>query len=279
MQLRVVHTTGFEYDGKAVASYNQARLTPVTGPGQIVVHARLEVTPKPWTYEYRDYFGTHVTAFEVLDPHDSLTVRATSTVQTNRPPIPAPSATWESLVERDVADRWTEYLTLPDLVAPPEDFVRRAETLRSQSALPGEAALALCRLVSDEVEHRPGTTDVQTPAAAAWGQRAGVCQDMVHLVIGGLRSLGIPARYVSGYFHPAPDPVVGETVTGESHAWVEWWDEGWHGFDLTNHREPSDQYVVVATGRDYADVKPLSGIYSGAATSRMFVEVDVTRLA
>jgi transglutaminase-like putative cysteine protease len=279
MQLRIVHTTGFEYDGKAVASYNQARLTPVTTPEQIVVHARLEVTPKPWTYEYRDYFGTHVTGFEVLDPHDSLTVRATSTVQTNRQPPAPPSATWSDLAERDVADRWTEYLTLADLVAPPDDFARRAEAVRAQSALPGEAALALCRLVSDEVEHRPGTTDVQTPAAAAWGQRAGVCQDMVHLVIGGLRSMGVPARYVSGYFHPAADPVVGEAVTGESHAWVEWWDEGWHGFDLTNDRAPSDQYVVVATGRDYTDVKPLSGIYSGAATSRMFVEVEVSRLA
>lgn len=279
MQLRVVHTTGFEYDGKAVASYNQARLTPVTTPEQIVVHARLEVTPKPWTYEYRDYFGTHVTAFEVLDPHDSLTLRATSTVQTNRLPAPAPSTSWAELAERDVADRWTEYLTLPDLVAPPPDLSRHTDAVRAGSALPGDAALALCRLVAEEVEHRPGTTDVQTPAAAAWSQRAGVCQDMVHLVIGGLRSLGIPARYVSGYFHPAPDPVVGETVAGESHAWVEWWDDGWHGFDLTNDQEPSDRYVVVATGRDYTDVKPFSGIYSGPATSRMSVEVDVTRLA
>jgi len=279
MQLRVVHTTGFDYDGKAVASYNQARLTPVTTPEQIVVHARLEVAPKPWTYDYRDYFGTHVTAFEVLDPHESLTVTATSTVQTNRAPGPPPSTTWDALATREVADRWTEYLTLPELVAPPPDLARRADAVRQASALPGDAALALCRLVSDEVEHRPGTTDVRTPAAAAWGQRAGVCQDMAHLVIGGLRSLGIPARYVSGYFHPSPDPVVGEAVTGESHAWVEWWDDGWHAFDLANDREPSDQYVVVATGRDYADVKPLSGIYSGAATSRMFVEVQVTRLA
>ncbi|GAB3260079.1 transglutaminase family protein [Nocardioides dilutus] len=279
MQLRVVHTTGFDYDGKAVASYNQARMTPVTSPGQIVVHSRLEVTPKPWTYEYRDYFGTHVTAFEVVDPHDSLTVRATSTVVTDRPPTPPPSTTWEALGEREVADRWTEYLTLPELVAPPADFARRAAAVRADSALPGEAARALCRLVADEVEHRPGSTDVRTPAAAAWGQRAGVCQDMVHLVIGGLRSLGIPARYVSGYFHPSADPVVGEPVAGDSHAWVEWWDDGWHPFDLANDREPSDHYVTVATGRDYGDVKPLSGIYSGAATSQMFVQVEITRLA
>jgi transglutaminase-like putative cysteine protease len=279
MQLRIVHTTGYEYDGKAVASYNQARLTPVTTPEQIVVHSRLEVSPKPWTYEYRDYFGSHVTAFEVVDPHDALRVTATSTVQVNRP-APGPArATWDQLAEREVADRWTEYLTLPDLVTPPEDFAQRAQQLAADVALPGEAARALCALVGDEVEYVPGATDAQTTAARSWQQRAGVCQDMTHLTSGGLRSIGIPARYVSGYFHPSPDPVVGEPSAGNSHAWVEWWDDGWHGFDLTHQTEPDDRYVVIATGRDYADVKPLSGIYSGPAASRMIVEVEVTRLA
>jgi transglutaminase-like putative cysteine protease len=102
---------------------------------------------------------------------------------------------------------------------------------------------------------------------------------MTHLVMGGLRTIGIPARYVSGYFHPTPEPVVGESVVGESHAWVEWWDDGWRAYDVTNHQEVTDRFVVVATGRDYTDVKPLEGIYSGAATSRMFVEVELTRLA
>jgi len=279
MQLRFTHTTEFEYDGKAVTSFNQARLTPLTTPEQIVVHSRIDVTPQPWTYEYRDYFGTLVTAFEVMDPHDAMTVRASSTVQTNRTPAPAPSATWESLAEREVADRWTEYLTLPELVAPTDDFAARVRQVADRSALPGEAARAICALVNDEVEYVPGSTDVASPAAVAWQQRSGVCQDMVHLAIGGLRSVGIPARYVSGYFHPQADPVVGETVTGESHAWVEWWDDGWRPFDAANDADLGDRYVVVATGRDYQDVKPLSGIYSGGATSRMSVAVQVTRLA
>ncbi|WP_244928883.1 transglutaminase family protein [Nocardioides sp. W7] len=279
MQLRVVHTTGYEYDGKAVASYNQARLTPQTTPEQIVVHSRLEVTPKPWTFEYRDYFGTLVTAFEVLDPHESMTVTVTSTVQTNRPPTPAPRLSWAELWDTAVADRWTEYLTRPELVAPPTDFAKRLRALADGCARPGEAARAVCALVHDEVEYLPGSTDVRSVAALAWQQRAGVCQDMVHLVIGGLRSVGIPARYVSGYSHPRADPVVGETVSGESHAWVEWWDDGWHPFDPTNDTEPGDRYVAVATGRDYQDVKPLSGIYSGAETSQMSVAVSVTRLA
>ena len=167
---------------------------------------------------------------------------------------------------------------LPELVAPPEDFAQRARPSLPTSALPGEAARALCALVADEVEYLPGATDVHTTAGRRGSSARGVCQDMVHLVIGGLRSIGIPARYVSGYLHPSPDPVIGETVVGDSHAWVEWWDDGWHAFDLTNAVEPDDRYVVVATGRDYDDVKPISGIYSGAATSEMTVEVEVTRL-
>jgi transglutaminase-like putative cysteine protease len=278
MQLRVVHTTTFEYDGKAVASYNQARLTPQTTPGQIVSHSRVEVSPAPFTYEYRDYFGTAVTAFEVLDPHDAMTVTGTSTVHTSRSPAAPPTIGWDDLAAPEVSDKWTEYLVVNSLVAPPADLAARFETLRD-GALPGQAARAVCSLVHAEVEYRTGSTDVHTKAADAWEQRAGVCQDIAHLAVGGLRSLGIPARYVSGYFHPQAEPVVGETVPGESHAWVEWWDDGWHAFDPTNDTEPGDRYVVLAAGRDYGDVKPLSGIYSGAATSSMAVDVTITRLA
>ena len=279
MQLRIVHTTEFEYDGKAVASYNQARLTPTTTTEQILVHSRLEVTPKPWTFEYRDYFGTLVTMFEVVDPHDSMSVTATSTVQTSRSPMPAPTTTWEQLTEREVADRWTEYLAPSQLVGPPEDFVQRAEQIAADHETPGDAALDLCAMVHDEVEFVVGATNARSDASYAWQQRAGVCQDMVHLVMGGLRAVGIPARYVSGYVHPDVDPAVGSTVVGQSHAWVEWWDDGWHGYDVANAAVPGDRYVTIAAGRDYDDVKPLSGIFSGAGTSQMKVDVEITRLA
>ena len=279
MQLRIVHTTGFEYDGQATASYNQARLTPVSDADQIVAHARLDVQPTPWTYTYPDYFGTQVTAFEVLDPHESLLVTSTATVHTNRQPTPEPVLAWEALAEPGVSDRWTEYLTLPPAVAPTEDLRSRCADLRTSSATPGEAARALCALVHAEMEYRSGSTNVKSTAAEAWEQRSGVCQDMAHVVIGGLRSMGIPARYVSGYLHPQREPEIGETVRGESHAWVEWWDDGWHAFDPTNDGAPGDRYVVIATGRDYTDVKPLSGIFTGARTERMHVDVHITRLA
>jgi transglutaminase-like putative cysteine protease len=279
MQLRVVHTTDYEYDGLAAASYNQARMTPVTSPEQIVVHTRLDVHPKPWTSEYRDYFGSHVIAFEVHDPHDAMSVVATSTVQVDRAAAAPPTTPWGAYEDRAVADRWTEYLTLPEIVAPPPDFVAAVRDAAAPAGTPGGAARAVCRLVNDEIDFLPGSTDVRTPAVDAWRQRAGVVQDMVHLAIGGLRALGIPARYVSGYVHPGADPVIGETVAGDSRAWLEWWDAGWQAFDPTADAAPDDRYVAIAAGRDYHDVSPLSGIYSGARTSRMTVDVRITRTA
>jgi transglutaminase-like putative cysteine protease len=279
MQLRVTHVTGYQYDGKATASYNIAMLTPRSSAEQIVVHARVDVSPAPFSHTYRDYFGNEVTAFEVLDPHDELTVTATSTVHTHRVPAGGPVLGWSDLAQVAVADRFTEYLDVSDVVRPPDDLSERVRELRSSYDHPGEAARELCAVVNREVEYVTGSTEVETRAAFAWEQRAGVCQDMAHLVIGGLRTLGIPARYVSGYQHPTVAAPVGQAVRGESHAWVEWWDDGWHPFDPTTDLEPGDRYVVVATGRDYGDVKPLSGIYSGGATSDMFVDVQVTQLA
>ncbi len=278
MQLRIAHITGFEYDGKANTSFNEARLTPLNLPGQVIAHSRVEVTPTPWAYTYRDYWGAQVTAFEVLDPHMSLTVTASSTVHTNRAPEPGPQMTWEEVRNGTVADVHTEYLELTERVAPPDDLAATAREIADASAKPAEAARAICALVHREVKYVSGSTTVDAFAAHSWSEKSGVCQDMAHIAIGALRSVGIPTRYVSGYLHPRSEPVIGETVSGESHAWVEWWDDGWRGFDPTNDTEPGNRHVIVATGRDYNDVKPLSGIFSGSGTSRMFVDVQVTRL-
>lgn len=278
MQLRIVHTTGFEYDGKANSSFNEARLTPLTSPGQIVVHNRVEVSPTPWTYTYRDYWGSQVTAFEVLDPHTSLTIVGTATVHTDRTPAGPPVMSWEELRGAQSSDQLTEYLVLPRRVAPAGDLAVRVRALAESCPTPSDAAAAICALVYDEVEYLSGSTTVDASAADSWERRTGVCQDMAHIVIGALRSVGIPARYVSGYLHPRVDPEVGVIAKGESHAWVEWWDDSWRGYDPTNATEPGDRHVVTATGRDYGDVKPLSGVFSGSGTSRMFVDVQVTRL-
>ncbi|MCZ4499056.1 MAG: transglutaminase family protein [Marmoricola sp.] len=279
MQLKVVHTTGFTYEGGAAASFNEARLTPQTLAGQIVVHTRLDVHPTPWTWSYRDYWGSQVTAFEVLDPHESLTVTATATVHTEAREVPAARVSWDDLRSEQVLDRFTELLQIHDRVRPPADLAARFAEIGTASPDPDSAARAISSLIHEEVDYVVGSTHVQGKAADSWEARAGVCQDMAHLVIGGLRQVGIPARYVSGYLHPVSEPVIGETVRGESHAWVEWWDGTWHGWDPTNNTAPGERHIVVATGRSYTDVKPLSGIFTGSGTSSMFVDVKVTRLA
>jgi transglutaminase-like putative cysteine protease len=279
MHLRIQHSTTFEYDGLAAASYNQARLTPPTGGDQLVAHSRIDVTPTPWSLTYKDYFGNEVTSFEVLELHDSLSIVMTAHVHTLAGSEHQGRLTWEDLDHEDARDRFTEYLTLTDRVRPTDDLAALCEELKAGAPTPGEAARAVCDLVHREVDYVVGATDVSSRGSDAWTRRSGVCQDMAHVVIGALRHLGVPARYVSGYLHPKKDAVVGETVRGESHAWVEWWDDGWVGFDPTNDTRPGERHVVVATGRDYDDVIPLQGIYAGAATDRMTVDVHVTRLA
>ena len=110
-------------------------------------------------------------------------------------------------------------------------------------------------------------------------ERKGVCQDIAHVALGALRSVGIPARYVSGYLHPDAGAAVGETVIGESHAWVEWFAGEWRGYDPTNLAEVGELHVLVGRGRDYSDVPPLRGVYAGPGASELFVSVEVTRVA
>jgi transglutaminase-like putative cysteine protease len=139
--------------------------------------------------------------------------------------------------------------------------------------------LALSDLVRDRVAYVPGSTGVQTNAVEAWQLGQGVCQDIAHVTLSLLREAAVPARYVSGYLHPAKEPQVGEMVSGESHAWVEAWLGGWWGFDPTNGIPAGERHVVVARGRDYTDLPPLKGVYAGGGMQSLGVTVEVTRLA
>jgi transglutaminase-like putative cysteine protease len=279
MQFRVVHTTRIAYDGGVAASYNLARMTPLTSTAQLVLHNRLDVSPTPWSTSYRDYWGTEVTAFEVLDQHSELSVTASSTVQVSRPPQEPAGLTWERVHAPQVQDRYCETLVVGDRVRPDDDLATRTAELAAGSAGPTALARSVCRLVHDEMQYQRGSTGVHGHASDAWRARRGVCQDMAHVAIGALRAARVPARYVSGYLHPQRDPRVGDTVVGESHAWIEWWDGEWVAFDPTNDIEPGDRHIVVARGRDYSDVSPLKGIFSGGSTSSMSVDVRVTRVS
>ncbi len=280
MQLRIRHTTGYQYDNGAAASFNEARMTPATTSEQYLLRSRLEISPSPWTYEYRDYWGTTVTAFEVHDPHAELTVVATSVVETQSAVVPDPDDVthigWDDL--EGVADELCEYLDSSTWVEPPESLVAELEPLRSAASTPADYAASVMALVHDRIVYRAGSTEVTSTAADAWEAGNGVCQDIAHLTLGALRHAGIPARYVGGYLHPTSEPEVGAAVAGESHAWIEYWDGEWVGFDPTNEIPQGPRHIVVARGRDYADNPPLRGIYSTPGESELFVEVEITRM-
>ncbi len=278
-QLRIVHRTGYRYHGLISASHNEARMTPRATREQYVLATRLEITPVAWSHAFIDYWGTPVTAFEIAEPHSRLDVVATSTVDVGDRLSVGPGVSWEDLRDPGLCDQQVEYLGVTEHVDPGTELRRIAQDAAKKADRPVDAAQTIIRRILDRVEYVPGSTEVSTRATAVWEAKAGVCQDLVHLGLGALRSVGIPTRYVSGYVMPNANPVVGQPTTGESHAWLQFWDGAWVGLDPTNNTAPGDTHVEVGVGRDYFDVTPLKGVYSGSQSSDLFVEVEMTVLA
>jgi len=277
-RVRVVHTTGYRYAAAVTQSYNEARLTPRSDRKQNLVVSRVETTPATRSYRYIDYWGTEVTAFDLHAPHTELKIVSSSVVETGGGAAPVNVVSWAELRSRDVVDKYAEYLEWTKYVPRDRELVAMARELR-KSRRPADAVLAVSEWVHDKLTYQRGTTGVHSSAVDAWHAREGVCQDYAHLTLALLRSIGIPARYVSGYLHTKPNADIGETVSGESHAWIEAWTGGWWGFDPTNDVEIGPRHIWVAIGRDYADVSPLKGTYSGGAATAIEVTVEVTRLA
>jgi transglutaminase-like putative cysteine protease len=278
-RLKIVHRTGFRYDGTVAASYNEARMTPMNTSAQTVLAARVSVDPVTWTFNYKDYWDTQVTAFDVLVPHSELAVISSSTVEVHAPLVPGRGVGWEGLAIGPVTDAISEFLPQTPMTSPHQEVTLLAKDA-AQDLAPDAAARQVCQRLRSELEYVPGSTAVTTDANEAWQARKGVCQDFAHVTIGALRTLGIPARYVSGYLHPKAKAAIGETVQGQSHAWIEWWAGEWVGFDPTSMQGAGQDHVVVARGRDYTDVTPLKGIFAGrTSSSTLYVSVEVTRLA
>lgn len=277
-RIRLVHATGYTYETPVHESYNEARLTPRSDSRQNVIVSRVETVPPTRSYRYTDYWGTTVTAFDLHAPHTELAVTATTVVETADALAPARSATWDDLDGLDVRDRFTEMLEFTGYVGRNRDLARAAKALK-RGKDPADAVIAAGRWVRERLTYKPGTTGVHTAAVEAWEARTGVCQDFAHLTLLLVREMGIPARYVSGYLLPKADTEVRQTVKGQSHAWIETWTGGWWGYDPTNDIEIGHRHVWVAVGRDYADVPPLKGIYSGGTAAALDVSVDMTRLA
>ncbi|QKJ20669.1 transglutaminase family protein [Microbacterium hominis] len=279
-RLRIEHQTGFSYQGDVSASYNEARMLPGSTDSQFVLNSSLDIEPSTSVNQYVDYFGTRVAAFDVLSAHPALMITARSLVEVRPRPIEHREYTWADL-ERDAARsiETVEQLSQTKRTLPHADVADLARRIVAEHDHPGRAAHAIAAAVGDAVEYMHGITGVHSTAAEAWEARKGVCQDIAHITLGALREVGIPARYVSGYLHPRADAEVGEPVTGESHAWVEWFAGEWQGFDPTNNLEIGDRHVLVGRGRDYNDVPPLRGVYAGPHKSHLHVKVTITREA
>ncbi|GAA1859267.1 transglutaminase N-terminal domain-containing protein [Microbacterium koreense] len=279
-RLRIEHTTGYSYPGDVSASYNEARMLPSSTDSQFVLSSQLDIEPSASVNQYYDYFGTRVAAFDVLSSHSELSITSRSLVEVRPQPIEHADTTWEELrreAQRNVTV--SEHLTQTPRTKPHDGVVDLARSVAARHEHPGHAAHAIAEAIGGEMEYMFGITGVHSTAAEAWTQRKGVCQDIAHITIGALRAVGIPARYVSGYLHPHPQPLIGDSVTGESHAWVEWFAGDWQGFDPTNNIEIGDRHVLVGHGRDYNDVPPLRGVYAGPHKGELHVQVTITREA
>lgn len=277
-RLRIKHVTGFTYAGTAHASYNEARMTPPTMAGQTTLFSQVECVPGATTWRYKDYWGTQVTVFDLQRPHQQLKVTASSLVETTERVSTGQLLDWDALRSDSTVDTYAEALAATTLTTIDASLAELAVSVAGDLG-PNEAALAIAEWVRSNVEYQPGSTGVRTSAQEAWSQRKGVCQDIAHLTLGMLREVGIPARYVSGYLFPLAGGAVGDTVAGQSHAWVEWWCGDWMPFDPTNGVAIGLRHVTVAHGRDYGDVTPLKGVYHGAPSTGLGVSVEITRLA
>jgi transglutaminase-like putative cysteine protease len=281
-RLKIAHVTTVKYAGPVLTSFNEARMTPMTLPTQTTLESRVTVGPGVVpVWAYHDYWGTHVSVFELPEEHDDLVIRATSTVETDPfRGIPAASQRlgWAEVRAEAAASRLLE-MTLPTPLTTVAPSIADEVTRELAGLPPDEAAAAISARVRERITYLAGATGVRTNAQEAWDQGQGVCQDMAQVTVALMRAAGLPARYVSGYLHPKANPEPGTTAIGQSHAWVEYWAQSWTPLDPTSGADVGERHVVVARGRDYADVPPLKGIYHGPPYSDMQVTVEVTRLA
>ncbi|HEX3288434.1 MAG TPA: transglutaminase family protein [Mycobacterium sp.] len=277
-RLRVVHSTGYAYKSPVTASFNEARLTPRSDSRQNVILNRVETVPATRSYRYVDYWGTAVTAFDLHAPHTELEVTSSSVVETEKGQAPETKVSWDDLDSEAVVDRFDEVLGATHYTPASKRIARVGQKIAKEHE-PFEAIVAAANWVHSELDYVPGTTGVHSSGLDALREGRGVCQDFAHLTLILLRGMGIPSRYVSGYLHPQSKADVGDTIDGQSHAWIQAWTGGWWNYDPTNDSEINEQYISVGVGRDYSDVSPLKGIYSGEGSTDLDVVVEITRLA
>jgi len=288
VRYRCHHVTRYSYTDAVTASQLLAHLVPRSHPRQRLHAARLTLDPWPAVMTDRvDWFGNPVTYASLQTPHQQLTVTAEIAVEVLPPPAldPAVTPAWDRLAVAVARDKVAQEFVFASLRVPAPDPALAAFAAPSFPAgrPVAEAALDLTRRIHAGFSFDPSATTVSTPVAEVLANRRGVCQDFAHLMIGALRALGLPARYVSGYLRTLPPPgQVKLRGADASHAWVQVWcgdDAGWLDLDPTNGITGNTDHVTLAWGRDYDDVCPLRGVILGGGAQSLTVAVDVEPVA
>jgi transglutaminase-like putative cysteine protease len=285
----VRQTTTCSYATPVAHARHVLRLTPVSRGGERVHVAALQIVPEPaHRREGQDFFGNRLTWIEVEEPHEMLTVKLQARVAVDALIEPAPLTTpaWEEVREEafatgDIGPLSPAHFLFPSRIVSLEPEIR--DYVR-QSFLPGravlDAAIELIGRMKADIVYEIGATTVTTTPPMSFALRRGVCQDFAHIMISGLRGIGLPAAYVSGYLRTLPrtDPTRLQGADA-MHAWVMLWcgsAAGWIGLDPTNAVLASEEHVVLAIGRDYTDVAPMDGVVLGSGDQRIDVSVNVT---
>jgi transglutaminase-like putative cysteine protease len=290
MNYRITHRTVYEYAAPVTMSHHVARLEPRSLATQEQESFTLKIFPEPALRKTRtDYFGNRLCLFSVQEVHRRLEITTSSrvSVTAKKPPAPEQSPAWETAaqmfrdpVSPEVVEPYQFIFDSPQVRASFElaDYARESFG-KDTPVLVG--ALDLTRRIYEDFKFDPKATTVATPLEEVLEKRRGVCQDFAHLGIACLRSLGLPARYVSGYLRthaPAGKPrLVGADA---SHAWFRIFCPGigWLDFDPTNNVQPGEEHITVAYGRDFGDVSPVAGILTGGGRHVVKVAVDVEPL-
>jgi transglutaminase-like putative cysteine protease len=287
VKYEVVHTTEYNYSESVAVSHHLAHLSPRVLPHQQPLHHDLQIEPAPAVMTtHTDYFGNPVTFFAMQGAHKRLTVRARSRVAVQATDVPPPSDTppWEAAADRTALPLEALEFVFDSsaLIAPDAELMAYARAAFPAGAPLLDAVLELTRRIHEDFTFDPEATTVATPLAEVFKSRRGVCQDFARLEIACLRSLGLPARYVSGYLETLPPPGRARLVGADaSHAWVAVYcpEVGWLHVDPTNNVMPSQRHVSIAWGRDYSDVSPIRGVILGGGKHTLRVNVDVVRLS
>ena len=287
MKYRVVHRTEYIYDTDVPVSHHLLRLTPRSNARQRCLEHELRFNPSPSScHSHTDYFGNRATFVALEGVHRRWEAVATSVVEAaapgetlalGEPSLACVEGAAADLVESAVLA--SEYRFESPLVPCRPEFGEYARASFPPGRPLAEAVRELTRRIFQDFKFDPRATNVTTPVEEVFRERRGVCQDFAHVQIACLRSLQVPARYVSGYLETAPPPGQPKLVGADaSHAWVSYFDpeRGWTEVDPTNDLLPTDRHIVVAYGRDFGDVSPVRGVIVGSGRHRLRVGVDVT---